>query len=115
MINLSLTERAVQKLKEMMREEGNEGLGLRIFISGGGCGGYKYGMALDDKVYEDDYVVQQDGVRVIVDQFSAKFMQGSQIDYLETLMGAGFVVKNPNVTSTCGCGHSFSVNVPANE
>lgn len=112
MIEISLTNRAVQKLKEMIKEEGNETLGLRVFITGGGCGGYRYGMALDDKVYEDDYVIQQDGVKVIIDRFSAKFMNGSQIDYLETLMGAGFIVKNPNVTSTCGCGHSFSIDAP---
>lgn len=106
---LSITDRASQKIKELAREQGNEDLALRIFISGGGCGGFRYGMALDDKLYDDDLVVQHNGVKVVVDSFSAQFMSGSEVDYMETLMGAGFIVKNPNVVSTCGCGQSFSV------
>jgi len=107
--SLSITERASKKIKELAREQGNEELALRIFISGGGCGGFRYGMALDDKVYDDDIVIDKDGVRVLVDGFSAQFMNGSEVDYMETLMGAGFIVKNPNVVSTCGCGQSFSI------
>ncbi|MDJ0269450.1 MAG: iron-sulfur cluster insertion protein ErpA [Aigarchaeota archaeon] len=108
-IQLTVTDRAVEKIRELIKAEGNENLALRIYITGGGCSGYRYGMALDDNIYEDDITVTKDGVKVVVDSFSATFLDGSTIDYVENVMGSGFVIDNPNVASTCGCGHSFSV------
>lgn len=101
-----LTDKAASKIKELKEKEGNPNLALRIFITGGGCCGFKYGMALDDKVYDDDIVVEQNGVKVVVDQFSATYLDGSEIDYVESLMGSGFAINNPNVTQTCSCGQS---------
>lgn len=84
-------------------------MALRIYITGGGCSGYRYGMALDENVYDDDVVVESGGVRIVIDSFSAPFIEGSEIDYIEDVMGSGFAINNPNVTSTCGCGHSFNL------
>ncbi len=106
--DLKLTERAAKKIAELIKSEENSNLALRIYITGGGCAGYRYGMALDDNVYEDDVVVEAHGVKVVVDSFSAPFLEGSEVDYVEDVMGSGFSINNPNVSSTCGCGHSFS-------
>ncbi|MEM3096967.1 MAG: iron-sulfur cluster insertion protein ErpA [Nitrososphaerota archaeon] len=106
---LVITEKAANKIRELTQSENNTDLALRIYITGGGCSGYRYGMALDDKVYEDDVTVSMHGVKVVVDSFSASFLEGSTIDYVEDVMGSGFVINNPNVVSTCGCGHSFNV------
>ncbi|GBC69972.1 Iron-sulfur cluster insertion protein ErpA [archaeon HR01] len=106
---LTLTERAAKKIKEIISAEENQALAFRIYITGGGCSGYRYGMALDENVYEDDVTVSMHGVKVVVDSFSAGFLDGSEIDYVEDVMGSGFVINNPNVVSTCGCGHSFNV------
>ncbi len=108
-ISLVITERAAGKIRELVKAENNPNLSLRIYITGGGCSGYRYGMALDDNVYEDDITVTMHGVKVVVDSFSASFLKGSEIDYVEDVMGSGFVINNPNVVSTCGCGHSFNV------
>ncbi|MEM2096316.1 MAG: iron-sulfur cluster insertion protein ErpA [Candidatus Caldarchaeum sp.] len=107
--SLKITERAANKIAQLIAEEKNDKLALRIYITGGGCSGYRYGMALDENVYDDDVVVEAYGVRVVVDSFSAPFLEGSEIDYVEDVMGSGFSINNPNVASTCGCGHSFSV------
>ncbi|MEM2872279.1 MAG: iron-sulfur cluster insertion protein ErpA [Candidatus Caldarchaeum sp.] len=107
--SLNITERAANKIAQLIAEEKNDKLALRIYITGGGCSGYRYGMALDENVYDDDVVVEAYGVRVVVDSFSAPFLEGSEIDYVEDVMGSGFSINNPNVASTCGCGHSFSV------
>ncbi|MEM1943265.1 MAG: iron-sulfur cluster insertion protein ErpA [Candidatus Caldarchaeum sp.] len=107
--SLKITERAARKIAQLIAEEKNDKLALRIYITGGGCSGYRYGMALDENVYDDDRVVEAYGVRVVVDSFSAPFLEGSEIDYVEDVMGSGFSINNPNVASTCGCGHSFSM------
>ncbi|MDW8084482.1 MAG: iron-sulfur cluster insertion protein ErpA [Candidatus Caldarchaeum sp.] len=108
--DLKVTERAAKKIAQLIKEEGgSERMALRIYITGGGCSGYRYGMALDENVYDDDVVVEANGVRVVIDSFSAPFIEGSEIDYVEDVMGSGFAINNPNVTSTCGCGHSFSL------
>lgn len=106
---LVITEKAASKIRDLIQAENNSNLALRIYITGGGCSGYRYGMALDENIYEDDLLVSMHGVRVVVDSFSASFLEGSTIDYVEDVMGSGFVINNPNVVSTCGCGHSFNV------
>ncbi|MEM4287274.1 MAG: iron-sulfur cluster insertion protein ErpA [Candidatus Caldarchaeum sp.] len=106
---LKVTERAAKKIAQLIKEENNDKLALRIYVTGGGCAGFRYGMALDENVYEDDVVVEAHGVKVVVDSFSAQFLEGSEIDYVEDVMGSGFSINNPNVASTCGCGHSFSM------
>ncbi len=100
---INLTERAALKIREYLAGEG-EGLALRVFIMGQGCCGYRYGMVLDNEVLEDDIVVQDNGVRVVVDKYSASLLAGSEIDYVESEGLEGFVVKNPNEQSTCSCG-----------
>ncbi len=108
-IQVTVTERAAQKIKEIIQNEGNDKLALRIFITGGGCSGFRYGMALDENTYEDDLVITKNDVKIVIDQFSATFLNGSTIDYVENVMGSGFMIDNPNVVSTCGCGQSFNV------
>lgn len=104
---ITITELAVKKIKALMDED-SKAQGLRVYIKGGGCSGYSYGMLLEESTSEDDTVVTVDGVRVIIDPQSAPLLQGSVIDYSDTLQGAGFQVKNPQAKTTCGCGSSFS-------
>ena len=105
---VELTERAAGELKQYLQKQGKPGAALRIFVTAGGCSGLSYGMVVDDKTSEDDYVIQVDGAKVVVDRSSAPFIAGSVVDYkAEKLMGGGFVVNNPNAVSTCGCGESF--------
>ena len=104
---VSLTPDALTQLKTLLDKESNPALALRVFVSGGGCSGLQYGMAFDDNLRPGDEVVEQDGVRIVVDDFSAPYIQGSEIDYVDSLMGAGFTVHNPNAVRSCSCGHSF--------
>jgi iron-sulfur cluster assembly accessory protein len=104
---VSLTDAAAAKLRELTRDETNSEIGLRVYVYSGGCSGYKYGMMLEDQPTADDSVLQANGVRVYIDGNSAPLIQGSEIDYVDTLMGAGFTVNNPNAVSGCGCGSSF--------
>jgi iron-sulfur cluster insertion protein len=104
-----LTDGAADQVKALIREEGNPHLKLRIFVAGGGCSGFQYGFAFDETVNEDDIVVEKDGVGLLVDATSIQYLAGAEIDYREGLEGSRFVIKNPNATSTCGCGSSFSV------
>ena len=100
---------AAKKIKELMGEEGQSGAaGLRVYVKGGGCSGYQYGMLLEEKVGEDDTVIQRDGIAVIVDPQSMPLISGSEVDYSDSLQGAGFKIKNPQAKTTCGCGSSFS-------
>jgi iron-sulfur cluster assembly protein len=103
---VTVTPTAAEKVHELLDQEGNEALGLRIFVAGGGCSGLQYGMTLDE-AQEGDEIFQTAGVRVLIDEMSAQYISGSEIDYVDSLMGAGFTVNNPNAVSTCGCGHSF--------
>jgi iron-sulfur cluster assembly protein len=91
----------------MIEKKGNPSLALRVWVQAGGCSGFSYGMALDDAPLDDDIVSEAAGLRVFVDSFSAQHLQGAKIDYVDSLMGAGFTVLNPNAVSSCGCGHSF--------
>ena len=106
---VNLTTAAAEKVKVILQQE-DESLkdgGLRIYVQGGGCSGFSYGMVLDE-VTEDDEVFEEQGVKVIIDPMSLKHLEGAQVDYKEELMGGGFAIKNPNATSSCGCGQSFS-------
>jgi iron-sulfur cluster assembly accessory protein len=103
---INLTPSAAEKVRELLEAEGNPELGLRIFVAGGGCSGLQYGMTLDE-VQDGDSIFEVTGVRVLVDDMSAEYISGSEVDYVDSLMGAGFTVNNPNAVSTCGCGHSF--------
>ena len=106
-INVSLTDAAAHKLQELTASEPNPAIGLRVYVYSGGCSGYRYGMMLEDAPTPEDSVVVEKGVKVYVDGQSVKLLSGSQIDYIDTLMGAGFTVNNPNAVAACGCGSSF--------
>jgi iron-sulfur cluster assembly accessory protein len=105
---INLTTAAAEKVKTVLAQE-KESLpqgGLRIYVQGGGCSGFQYGMVLDE-VADGDQVYEKEGIKVIVDPMSMRYLEGAEVDYKEDLMGGGFAIKNPNATSTCGCGHSF--------
>ncbi len=104
-----ITDNAINKVRSLIEEEANEDLKLRVFVTGGGCSGFQYGFTFDELVAEDDAVVEKDGIAVVVDSMSYPFIAGSQVDYEEGLQGSKFVIQNPNASSTCGCGSSFSV------
>jgi iron-sulfur cluster assembly accessory protein len=104
---VSLTDAAATKLRELTKDEPNPEIGLRVYVYSGGCSGYRYGMMLEDAPTPEDHVLQASGVRVYIDGNSVPLIQGSQIDFVDTLMGAGFTVNNPNAVSGCGCGSSF--------
>jgi len=104
---ISLTDAAAAKLRDLTKDEPNPEIGLRVYVYSGGCSGYRYGMMLEDQPTPEDRVLQAAGVRVYIDGNSIPLIQGSEIDYVDTLMGAGFTVNNPNAVSACGCGSSF--------
>lgn len=106
---MRFTDSAARKVKSLIEEEGNENLKLRVYITGGGCSGFSYGFKFEDEVKEDDTKVENQGVMMVVDPMSIQYLAGSEVDYTEGLQGAQFVVTNPNATSTCGCGSSFSI------
>ncbi|MBI4006266.1 MAG: iron-sulfur cluster insertion protein ErpA [Gammaproteobacteria bacterium] len=105
---LIFTQAAASKVKKLIDEEGNDALMLRVFISGGGCSGFQYGFTFDEHISEGDTVVENEGVKLLIDPMSYQYLAGAEIDYTEGLEGAQFVIRNPNATSTCGCGSSFS-------
>jgi iron-sulfur cluster assembly protein len=104
---VALSEAAATKLRELTASEPNPATGLRVYVYSGGCSGFRYGMMLEDQPTPDDVTVESRGIKVYVDQNSTQYLVGSEIDYLDTLMGAGFTVNNPNAVSGCGCGSSF--------
>jgi len=106
---LVFSDSAALKVKQLIDEEGNTELKLRVFVSGGGCSGFQYGFTFDETQNEDDTVMEKNGVQLLIDAMSFQYLTGAEIDYTEGLEGAQFVIKNPNATSTCGCGSSFSV------
>jgi len=105
MVTITPTEE--QTIKELIVEE-KDAVGLRIYVRGGGCHGYQYGMAFESKVADDDTVIEKDGVQIIMDSQSAPLLQGTEVDYVDSLQGSGFAIKNPQAKTTCGCGSSFS-------
>jgi iron-sulfur cluster insertion protein len=105
---LLFTDNAANKVKELIEEEGNPGLKLRVFVTGGGCSGFQYGFTFDEEVNDDDTTMEKNGVTLLIDPMSYQYLVGAEIDYSEGLEGSQFVIRNPNATSTCGCGSSFS-------
>ena len=105
---LVFTDSAANKVKTLIEEEGDHSLNLRVFISGGGCSGFQYGFTFDENEGDGDTVVENQGVRLLIDPMSFQYLVGSKIDYKEDLEGARFIINNPNATTTCGCGSSFS-------
>jgi iron-sulfur cluster insertion protein len=106
---LVFTDSAADKVKSLIAEEGNDELKLRVFVTGGGCSGLQYGFTFDEVSNEDDTIMEKNGVKLLIDPMSYQYLVGAEIDYTEGLEGAQFVIKNPNASSTCGCGSSFSV------
>mgnify|MGYP001167442676 CR=1 FL=1 len=106
---LVFTDSAASKVKALIDEEGNPDLKLRVFVQGGGCSGFQYGFTFDEDTNEDDTVLDKAGVKLLIDSMSLQYLMGAEIDYKDDLEGAQFVIKNPNATTTCGCGSSFSV------
>ena len=105
---LLFTDAAAEKVRDLILEEGNPGLKLRVFVQGGGCSGFQYGFTFDEEVNDDDTVMDKNGVTLLIDAMSYQYLVGAEIDYKDDLQGAQFVIKNPNATTTCGCGSTFS-------
>ena len=104
---VSMTSRAADKLKEIITKQGRDDLALRVYVTPGGCSGFSYGMTFAEGSEDDDTLIEQDGVRIVVDPMSAMYIKGSEIDFVDALMGGGFALRNPNAVSSCGCGQSF--------
>ena len=107
--SINLSARAVKKVQDLVAEEENDELKLRVFITGGGCSGFQYGFTFDELTAEDDTAIEKDGVTVLIDPMSFQYLAGSEVDYTEGLEGSRFVINNPNATATCSCGSSFSI------
>lgn len=106
---MTFSDSAANKVKTLIEEEGNQNLKLRVYITGGGCAGFSYGFTFDEEIKEGDTQIENQGVTLLVDPMSIQYLMGSEVDYTEGLHGSQFVVRNPNATSTCGCGSSFSI------
>jgi iron-sulfur cluster insertion protein len=107
--DIQFSDRAARKVRDLIDGEANDALKLRVFVTGGGCSGFSYGFTFDEEVADDDSVVENGGVTMVVDSMSYQYLAGAQVDYREDLQGAQFVVRNPNASSTCGCGNSFAI------
>ena len=105
---VTITPKAAEKVISFMQEETDKPEFLRVYVQGGGCSGLSYGMGFEKAAEEDDLLIEENGVKMLVDSYSADYLKGANIDYIESLMGAGFKINNPNVTKSCSCGHSFS-------
>jgi len=106
---ITVTDSAVEKIKEILAEEDNPNLKVRMFVQGGGCSGFQYGFTLDEDQQEDDFDIEKDGIHILVDAMSSQYVQGAEIDWQESIQGAQFAIRNPNAQTSCGCGSSFSV------
>ncbi|HEC19962.1 MAG TPA: iron-sulfur cluster insertion protein ErpA [Gammaproteobacteria bacterium] len=106
---LNVTQNAVNKVKALIEEEGNPDLKLRVYVTGGGCSGFQYGFSFDENINEGDTAIEKDGITFLVDPMSYQYLVGAELDYQEGLMGAQFMINNPNASTTCGCGSSFSI------
>ena len=109
MDQITITDNAVNKITDILAEENNPNIKLRTFVQGGGCSGFSYGFTLDEQQQEDDFVIEKQGIKILVDSMSMQYLSGAVIDYKEDLHGSQFSITNPNAQSTCGCGSSFSV------
>ena len=107
---LTITPKAAEKVLTFLKEAAEKPEYLRIYVQGGGCSGLSYGMSFEQKAEEDDVVLEENGVKVLVDSYSQEYLKGANVDYIESLMGAGFKINNPNVTKSCSCGSSFSTS-----
>jgi len=105
---MTVTPKAAEKIKEFMKEEADKPEYLRVYVQGGGCSGLSYGMGFEKKPEEDDLVLEENGVKIIIDSYSIDHLKGGNVDYIESLMGSGFKINNPNVTKSCSCGSSFT-------
>jgi iron-sulfur cluster assembly protein len=110
---ITITEAAASAIQDMLAKRELVDHALRVFISGGGCSGYQYGMALEGEVRPSDFITEQFGVKVVIDDVSSNYLHGAVIDYVDDIMGSGFKIENPNAVSTCGCGHSFNTSESA--
>ena len=108
-MTIQFTQGAASKVKNLVEEEGNPRLKLRVFVTGGGCSGFQYGFTFDEDVADDDTIIEREGVSLVVDAMSYQYLAGAEVDYQEGLEGSRFIIKNPNATTTCGCGQSFSI------
>jgi len=108
-MNITISDSARNKIADILAEENNPAIHLRMFVQGGGCSGFSYGFTLDEEINEDDWQIPAGNSSVLVDSMSAQYLEGAEVDYVEELMGASFKIKNPQAQSTCGCGSSFSV------
>ena len=106
---INVTSTAASKISELLAEEQKDGSGLRVFVQGGGCSGFQYGLMIDEGNSDGDQVFESNGVRLYVDPISVRYLHGAEVDFVDTVTGGGFTIKNPNAVSTCGCGQSFSV------
>jgi iron-sulfur cluster insertion protein len=106
---LLFSDNAAKKVKQLIEEEGNPGLKLRVVVTGGGCSGFQYGLMIDEGNTDGDQIFESNGVRLYVDPISVRYLKGAEVDFVDTVTGGGFTIKNPNAVSTCGCGQSFSV------
>jgi len=107
---VALTPTAAQRIRSLLQEKHLDGYGLRVFVGGGGCSGLQYGMAFENEQTDDDFIMDFDGVKVMVDSMSSQYLSGATVDYVDNLMGGGFKIENPNAVSSCGCGHSFKTS-----
>jgi len=107
--SIAISDNAAKRIAALVAAEGKDGLRLRVSVSGGGCSGFQYGFSLDDAQGEDDVLFEKNGIEIVVDPVSLDFLKGSELDFVEDLIGSYFAMKNPNATSTCGCGTSFAV------
>ncbi len=105
---ITVTPKAAEKIKEFMKEEADKPEYLRVYVQGGGCSGLSYGMGFEKKAEEDDIVIEENGVKLLIDNYSLDHLKGANVDYIESLMGSGFKINNPNVSKSCSCGSSFS-------
>jgi len=108
-VSINFTQNAVNKVSELIKEEENSDLALRVFITGGGCSGFQYGFTFDEIINDDDLVVVKENVKFLIDTMSYQYLVGAEIDYVDSFEGSQFTIKNPNAQTTCGCGSSFSV------
>ena len=107
--NIEISPRAANRVQQLIEDDEKPDMKLRVYIEGGGCSGFQYRFQLDQETMEDDLVIEESGISMIIDPISQQYLQGAQVDFLDDLMGSRFVVNNPNATTTCGCGSSFSI------
>jgi iron-sulfur cluster assembly protein len=109
-MQIELTPSAADAVHELLAKRELDGFALRVFVSGGGCSGYQYGMALENNIREEDFVSEQHGVKLVIDEISINYLTGATVDFVDEVMGSGFKIENPNAVSTCGCGSSFKTS-----